>query len=84
MSWQRRLVELALAGGALAGCGNPTTTPDQGYNPDMFFACNLNPDPCCAHPQSTACLEKMKCLSEGGQWSYGSRSCIDLDGGTHD
>jgi hypothetical protein len=83
MSWKRRLVELALAGGALAGCGSPTTTPqDLGFNPDIF-ACNANPDPCCSDRQPTLCAAKMQCLGKGGQWSN-TQGCYDLDGGTHD
>jgi hypothetical protein len=47
MSWKRRILELSLAGGMLAGagCGNSGPT----------FLCNANPDPCCSAPDSQAC-----------------------------
>jgi hypothetical protein len=66
MSWQRRLMELALAGGAvstLAGC------------PGIVVGCgNANPDPCiCGRPErdpreKMACDEKKACEAAGGTW----------------
>lgn len=44
MSWQRRLLEIGLAGGlTLPGCVPFGQT------------CNANPDPCCSAPDSQAC-----------------------------
>lgn len=68
MSWQRRLQEIALAGGAIAlgGCADaPSATVPCG---------NANPDPCiCGRPDKDPvakmlCDEKMACEAEGGVW----------------
>ena len=50
MSWKKRILELSLAGGlaASAGCGD--TGPH-------IPVCNANPDPCCAQPDSQACID---------------------------
>lgn len=63
MSWQRRLVELMAAGGALAslsGC------------PAILGCGNANPDPCiCNRMPATSpqCVAEKTCEDNGGQWS---------------
>jgi len=64
MSWQRRLLELAAAGGALtslAGC--PAVIPG---------GCgNANPDPCiCDRMPATSaqCVAEKTCEDNGGSW----------------
>ena len=62
MSWQRRLLEIAAAGGALAslsGC------------PAIVACGNANPDPCiCDRTPASApqCVAEKACEDNGGQW----------------
>jgi hypothetical protein len=61
MSWRRRIIELVLAGGTLAGCGDkPTVITNNFEQVDMAMpyppVCNANPDPCCLHPTLPECL----------------------------
>lgn len=67
MSWQRRLVELIAAGGALAssaGCS------DGGQG----FPCgNASPDPCiCDRTPLTSpqCVAEQACRDHGGEWAF--------------
>jgi hypothetical protein len=69
MNWQRKLKEIALAGGAVAlsGCAMPG-----GGSP---IPCgNANPDPCiCGRPEASPqakmqCDEKMACEAKGWVW----------------
>jgi len=56
MSWQRRLAELAAAGGlAVATTGCPAVIPGG--------TCNANPDPCCSQPDGPACMAQMACIA---------------------
>src|ERR1700733_5897730 len=55
MSWEQRLREMVLAGGALAAaaCGPSTASPsdagsDATSGDDFAFCCNASSDPCCA------------------------------------
>jgi hypothetical protein len=50
MSWKRRILELTLAGGLLAGAAGCDDGPH-------IPLCNANPDPCCADPNSQACYD---------------------------
>lgn len=57
MSWQRRLAELAAAGGlALTSAGCPAVIPGG--------TCNANPDPCCSQPDGPACTAQMACIAQ--------------------
>lgn len=87
MSWQRRLIELAAAGGVLTastGCGGGNCG-------------NANPDPCiCGRmPASTdQCKVETSCHGDGGVWNAFSDAptdandirgvCYIPDAGTHD
>jgi hypothetical protein len=53
MSWKRRILELTLAGGIVAGAGSgcSDSTP-------KIPLCNANPDPCCSMPDSAACKNR--------------------------
>ncbi len=82
MSWQRRLLELACAGGALftqAGCPTPHQPPG---------GCgNANPDPCICgrEPEdSPQCVAERECAAYGGDWEfYGARIAPStIDAGT--
>jgi hypothetical protein len=79
MSWQRRLRDIAMAGG-LAGCtakvmsgGTTTTTTanggatasNSGVGGSPIPACNANPDPCCM------------CTAHYGYGGYGGAGCVD-------
>ena len=81
MGWQRRIVELAAAGGILAGS---TACPWNG----PIFTCNANPDPCCSQPDGAVCLEvkqeEQDCVQLGGTYELGLRTCSLPDGGTLD
>lgn len=58
MSWQRRLVELLCAGGALASTGG--------------YCANGNPDPCASGrdpPDSAQCRAETACTDRGGIWT---------------
>lgn len=65
VSWEARLRDLILAGGAVvvgaAACSIEASTP----------CCNLSPDPCCAHdhcggPITVDCLGARSCEAQGG------------------
>lgn len=76
MSWERRLRDMLLAGGALAIAGCPGTTDESGFDASApgdagsdvsRFCCNANGDPCCTFeycgaPMSAACA----CKLDGG------------------
>jgi hypothetical protein len=75
MSWEQRLREMVLAGGALAavGCAGGSSAGTPG--PDGAFCCNGNGDPCCPSNYCGAavtpqCTEKMACEADGGTWDY--------------
>ncbi len=61
MSWKRRILEIVLAGGTLAGCSDTVVNTDMaiqdmsGGDMTFSFTCNANPDPCCANPQLPQC-----------------------------
>jgi hypothetical protein len=78
MGWQRRILELTLAGGALLGS---TGCPWNGA-----FTCNANPDPCCSQPDGSVCLEvkqeEKDCTDMGGSYIVLTRTCELPDGGT--
>jgi hypothetical protein len=68
MTWRRRLVELACAGGTLAGCWQ------RGYqDPRPGIPCgNANPDPCiCGRspPDTPQCIAEQECEDDGGFWN---------------
>jgi hypothetical protein len=80
MSWEQRLREMVLAGGALAAAGcsdnsgsvSDASVSDAG-NPSIF-CCNASPDPCCIYlhcggPITAICNEEMACEAEGGTWN---------------
>ena len=60
MNWQRRLVELVCAGGALAACTH------------RGIPCgNADPDPCiCGRspPDTPQCRAESQCEDDGGYW----------------
>jgi hypothetical protein len=73
MSWQHRLAELALAGGALftqtgcpvvVGCGNA--------NPDPCI-CGRTPDP----EHAPQCVAEKTCEDNGGYWEFGATPATD-------
>lgn len=73
MSWQRRLLELAAAGGMLAACEDAPQKPD--------FCGNVMPDPCICDrmpADSVQCVAEAQCRANGGSWEftdgYGSRA----------
>jgi hypothetical protein len=61
MSWKKRLMQIALAGGAI-GAGGAL----QGCPLPYPFPCNANPDPCCSDPSSNACEQYSACADAGG------------------
>jgi hypothetical protein len=67
MSWQRRLMELACAGGTLAGCmassNQQQMIPCGNANPDPCI-CNRTPDP----EHSPQCIAEKICTDNGGDW----------------
>jgi hypothetical protein len=76
MSWQRRLIELACAGGAIASAGCPVAGPGCG---------NANPDPCICnrHPASDPqCVAEKKCEDNGGSWEFTTDPFPTTDAGT--
>jgi hypothetical protein len=82
MSWEQRLRDMVLAGGAGAlaaiGCVDPSgAAVDSG---SVDFCCNANADPCCpslycSAPVTTECTVKMACESDGGTWDYSAQGC---------
>jgi hypothetical protein len=79
MTWRRRLIELACAGGALAsqsscvpivvgGCGNA--------NPDPCV-CGRTPDP----QHSPQCIAEQQCKQMGGFWEFFGGSNATTDAG---
>ena len=66
MDWRKRLVGIAVAGGAVT-VGAVACWGGGG-------ACNANPDPCCALPDGEVCQQKVDCESKGGTWDFGQ--CI--------
>jgi hypothetical protein len=79
MSWKRRLFDLSLAGGALAGVGC------------LHQCCNANPDPCCYDSTTQDCAEWNACVDAGGDNTWVEcgdagpvRACVLPDGGQHD
>jgi hypothetical protein len=64
MSWQRRLLELISAGGALAACDSPH---------HVNFCGNVQPDPCICDrmpADSVQCVEEADCRANGGEWEF--------------
>jgi hypothetical protein len=74
-SWQRRLRDLVLAGGAVAAasaCSSDGLLGGAGGT----SCCNANPDPCCpvlycGAPMTPAC----SCQQDGGSWDYSRSTC---------
>ena len=66
MDWRKRLLGIAVAGGAVTvgavGCWGGGG------------ACNANPDPCCGLPDGEVCQPKVDCEAKGGTWNFGE--CI--------
>jgi hypothetical protein len=97
MSWQARLRNIVLAGGAVA-CREGATGP--GTNGGAV--CNANPDPCCQlqlqpvdanTPMALECAAAKACRASGGAWSDpyitghedgGVPHCVQLDAGVPD
>jgi hypothetical protein len=75
MTWQRRLIELAVAGGTLAGCAqnNPNPIPCGNANPDPCI-CGRTPDP----EHSPQCIAEDACTNASHQWN------LDLPNATTD
>jgi hypothetical protein len=76
MTWQRRLIELACAGGALTGCF---------YTHDPIPCGNANPDPCiCGRspPGSEQCIAEQSCRDNGGEWVFLENPPASDAGGT--
>ena len=72
-SWERRLRDMLIAGGALAIAGCPGSTDDSAFDSTDAsvdgpnFCCNANGDPCCTFehcgaPMNAACA----CKLDGG------------------
>jgi hypothetical protein len=93
MTWQRRLIELSVAGGTLTGC----------FVHDPIPCGNANPDPCIcgrtADPEhSPQCIAEDACRADGHDWEFslpnatgtggaeldGHCDSILPDAGTHD
>jgi hypothetical protein len=72
MSWQRRLQEIALAGGAITLGSCSILGDDGGFHAPCG---NANPDPCiCGRPErdpgaKILCDQKMACEAQGGTWT---------------
>jgi hypothetical protein len=85
MSWERRLREMVLAGGALAA----TACADNAMNNGVNFCCNANADPCCRYlncggPMTTECSQEIAC-QESGAWDPISKRCsLSQDAGQSD
>jgi hypothetical protein len=89
MSWEQRLRDMVLAGGAGAlaaiGCsGSSGAGIDSGGagvdSGSINFCCNANSDPCCrsqscGEPVTTECTMKMACEADGGTWDYSTQGC---------
>lgn len=82
MSWQRRLVELAVAGGLAWSCGGSSFQPP---------VCNASPDPCCGDDTTAvcqayrACQAKVtaQCCAEAAWYRFSFPGCLP-DGGVAD
>jgi len=92
MSWEQRLRDMVLAGGAgaLAAIGCADSSGAGVDSGSVDFCCNANADPCCRSqscgaPVTTECTVKMACESDGGTWDYGTQGCgHPQDGGMSD
>jgi hypothetical protein len=83
MSWQRRLMELACAGGTLAGGCMESS------NQEFIFPCgNGNPDPCICNrtpdpEHSPQCIAENTCKANGGSWAlFDSSPLPTVDAGS--
>jgi hypothetical protein len=75
MSWEQRLHEMALAGGALAVAACTSSAGPSGPS----FCCNADPDPCCAQRYCGATMTP-ECSADGG--GSGSSSGAPVDSGS--
>jgi hypothetical protein len=76
VSWERRLRDMVLAGGALAAAACSDSSQSQNTPTGPTFCCNANPDPCCPYlhcgePLNAACA----CKLDGGVLSSNSGEC---------
>jgi hypothetical protein len=92
MTWEKRLREMILAGGAVAATActtsNSVSSSDAASNVDYDASnscCNASSDPCCylsCVPDATpsgSCLQEIDCVSEGGMWDSFSFSCASRE-----
>jgi hypothetical protein len=61
MNWQRRLRDIAIAGGLVGGAAYGITAC---YG---IPACNASPDPCCGDPGGAACQAEQACAAKPTQ-----------------
>jgi hypothetical protein len=64
MTWQRRLIELACAGGTLTGCSS---------TPNPIPCGNVNADPCICDrmpEDSPQCVAEATCRGQGHEWVF--------------
>jgi hypothetical protein len=71
MTWQRRLIELSVAGGTLAGCFHDPI-PCGNANPDPCI-CGRTPDP----DHNPQCIAEKACTDEGGFWVFDGSNGTD-------
>jgi hypothetical protein len=65
MTWQRRLADMILAGGAIAALGSCSSTGSGGVG-----CCNANGDPCCEYKHCGGPLTpECACQMDGGTWN---------------
>jgi hypothetical protein len=75
-SWERRLLDVLLAGGAIAVAGCSSSSSGTGIDE----CCNANPDPCCPSlscgaEQTPECKQELACQADGGTWDIGAGDC---------